>query len=654
MTLDLEEIQKDIEGESIDARYTAWLKLYSSNEATAKEELQKIVMAKDPLLKILLIRFLARVEEERAVLYLLGLLQDDNEVVVEAAKRAFDKNQFISKLPKLLPLVSVANRSAKLFAIERLSEGGVVEVTDILLTLLPHADEVLLLKILTALRYLADKKLLPFLNPYFSDVREEVRFKIILIFGALYENGYLPVRENLLEGLSDTSPRIRRAILWALRRQPTTKDLDLLMSISLKDPDLMVRQESLEEIAMFPTPQVVQHLLHLLVSDRERLVVLKAEGLLLSLPQIFLVQGLKGLLKHGDVPLKNKAILLFAECEKNSPAYLEYLLQGLKGAKDRQEKLVFIEALGVLEEPKALSVLEAYLYGDFILAYAAVASLIKIWGNGRKPPIVKYLEDLRLHPILKQMILKYLTRKGSHQLYGEEMENCLIGFLKDENTNIRYLAAQALVQLGSSKILEPLFEMVLKEKDPTSIRFLKESLVRLLSQKPSTFIQLFREYRENPDAVLKLMGLLIEADILGSQALGLISELLKAPFSFLQSEYKKPLADFIFGLLLKKSLSWDALLTGIEMVPLKEDLLPLLIQRASLYPSFKVALSPKTLEHWLHTDNPLQKNAMITLMGLGGGGSMIPFLVSIVCDKKMQPYHTLAAQSLTQLIEGRT
>ena len=49
----LEEIKENISGPSDDARFTAWMSLYTSKEPEFMEEINKILLSEDAILKVL-------------------------------------------------------------------------------------------------------------------------------------------------------------------------------------------------------------------------------------------------------------------------------------------------------------------------------------------------------------------------------------------------------------------------------------------------------------------------------------------------------------------------------------------------------------------------------------------------------------------------
>ncbi len=652
--LPLEKIRKDLEGQSEDARYEAWLALYTSSEKEAQEELTRITRSDDPILKVFLLRFLAHIDQEKAVEMIVSFLQDKNSVVAEAAQKSFDRNRCNGKLKKLISLLHSSHKPAKYFAIERLAVGGEFSVLNDLLFMLKDADKEWLLKLLMALRYLAGSRTIPFLLPFLKEEREDIRFRSVLVLGAIFESGYFPVKKILLGLLKDPSPRIRRTVLWSLQRHPSKRDIPILKQISLKDEDSMVRQESLVELGSFPTKEVIEHLLNFLVLESNRLLMLKAEGILLSMPVDALVKGLRGLLHKKNPKIRNKAMLLFAQFEKNSKPYLKFLMQGLARATEDKEKLVFIEALGIIEAEPALPLLEKELHGSYLVAYVAMVAIIKIWKVVTNPPLLIYLKDKKLHPLLRQMVLKYLVKKGKPEFFDDALIDCLNFFLSDVNTNIRYLAAQGLVVSGREGVLSPLFQMILSETDPIALRFLEEHALHLLSHNPSLFFGLFQAHRKEKRAVGILFDMLKMGTMSEKQILDVLMLLLDPPLHLMQTEHEGLCIDFVYTLVVNKRVSLESLLRRLFSAPEKGKLIFQLSEKLKNVPFFRTSLSFQTIRQGLATDDVTQKEGIITLLGMTVGTVAIAPLVAIVCDDKLKGYHQKASVSLNHIFRGGT
>src|SRR3989338_991590 len=210
----ISEIREKMESLSEDARFVVWLSLYSSPERAERNALDDIIRDRDPYLKLLLIRFLASVPEEKAVGLLVRTLEDPNSVVQNASIRSFEKNSFDKRWAKLIVPARSLNGTAQFYALEKLAQAIVLDAVPLFLSLLSTKDEKLLIHLLKGFRYFSDERIYAPLIPFLSDAREEVRFRAVMAMGALYEAEVREARKAFLTGLKDPSAKIRRAVLW--------------------------------------------------------------------------------------------------------------------------------------------------------------------------------------------------------------------------------------------------------------------------------------------------------------------------------------------------------------------------------------------------------------------------------------------------------
>lgn len=643
-----------------DARFMAWMELYASRGEGAKGEIQKIVGGEDPVVKILFCRFLGNMGEERAIHYLLELLQDKNEIVVEQAKKNFEKNRFGLKFKKLVPLIHSEQPSARHFAIEKTAAAGLWEVVNPLLKMLPGAEEELLLRILVAFRFLPDKKIIPAIAGYLRDNREEVRFKTVLAFGSLYEAGFSSVRKYLVAALGDHVARIRQGVLWSLRKSPSRKDLKLLFSLSREDVDPGVRQEALLELGFLPSAAVTGHLLNVLVFDRNKMVTLKAEAVLLSLSEKPLIRGLKKALRMKNPAIRNEALLLISDFQKGCArkgsarkgpaAFFKYIAAELEKARSEKEKLPLLEALGGLEAQESLPLLEGYLHAPPVLAYGAMNSLLKVIRKGDIRRVFGYLEDPGLSPLLKQIVLKHLMHSCTREMFDRKVLEILIPLLNNPNLNIRYLTARTLVLSESEEVVESLLRAFLGEADLQVIGFLQEGVVKLCADRPFLFLTMLQKHRDEKITFHLLLSILKRIRFSGAQVLGLIEPLFGEPERLLLSEYRLLGADFLFSCLLEKKVTLEALLEKMERVPGREHFLSFLAGELEKRSAYLLPIPVEKLGEWIDPSNALQTEAVISLLGLSRSEKAILPLVSVACDAAMGRYHSGAALALKTLM----
>lgn len=646
----IDDIVSCIRGASEDARFEAWMMLYSSTEEVQQEEIPRIISGRDNVLKMLLTRFLAFIYEEKAVVYLRDMLFDGDAEVIDAAVKAFDKNAFEGKLKKLLAVLHAPNPDARIFALERLSQGGMKEALPMFINMLKTADENLTAGILAGLRYLPDKRLLYEIKPYVSHENEEIRFRAGLVCGSLLEERISRARRILVKLLSDSSPRIRQAALWSLRKRPHRGDLKYLMAISSGDPDPRVRQESLLGLADFPSAQAIRQLLFVVVNDSNRMVVLKGESVLLAMPVKKLIAGLKRLLNVSDKRIVNKAMLLFAEFQKNSTSYYRYLIKGLRRAASDKEKLPYVEALGIMGRFEAVSELESLLSGSPLLSYAALIAILRIWGRREDFETLKYLTYPGFSSVMKQMVLKHFLKADNLKMYRRDLTDHFIELLSNSNLNLRYLAAQALSKVPENFIVDPLLQMMLRETDLSSIKLLRENIANILRAKPDLFPEIFERYRHNEAAVHLIFGYLREVSLSRSESLRLFTQLFTDANRFLVTEHGDEFAELICQFLTHHKLTPEDLLEALRPFDLRHTVLDTVMKILKSLQGIKLTLSVPKFMTELKARDDFSKKPLIELLAFSDSSEAIPALVSVTCDDAFLEFHQTASRGLGKVM----
>lgn len=646
MILNLPDIWKRIEGNSEDMRFEAWMELYHFDGEEARQEIQKIISSNYSLHKILFARFLSHVHEERAVSCLCDLLMDDNETVVLAAKKAFEKNAYEFKVRKLYPVIHAPVFSAKSYAIEKLAVAGEIDVLDSLIQMLDTENEKLLFTVLSALRYLPDSTLLRVVERFIHHENEEVRFKAVLIYGSLFEAQYSQAWKFLIEFLNDESAHIRQAALWSLRIVKTRKNLCYFLHYSKEDPDPMVRQEALLGLAQFPTKSVIRHLISILVHDQNRLVVLKGEAVLLTMPVSRLIRALRSILKDPDQKVYDKAVLLFAEFQKESSRFFRYLVKSLKNCKSDKEMLPFIEAIGIMKQKKGISILEKYLNRSPLLTYAALSAILKIWGKSEEFPVLDYLQRDNLNVLNKQIVIKHFIKIDSVQMYTQEVVDEFVRILRHENLNLRYLAAQALAKVPRDNIVEPLIQMMMREIDPASLKLLRENIGLILQNHPGIFPKMFHKFQNEAQVMEIFFTYMKDIPLSREQILKLLSDFFLNSHAYLMSNYQEKFIDVIFYYLLTKKINFTDLFPVLESFDQKNSILHLILHKMKRRQGFRADLPVPMILEWMQTD-VFSKELLIELLGYSDSLDVIPALVSLV-SREDKAYHPFISKSLNQ------
>ncbi|MBI2982205.1 MAG: HEAT repeat domain-containing protein [Deltaproteobacteria bacterium] len=645
-----EEIRTLLSGESEDARWNTWMELYRSHDGAALEEIRKIIHGKDPLFKILFVRFLGRIAEEEAVKYLVQLLEDENQVIRDASQNAFERNRFERKNQLLLPLLHSPIPHTQRFAIEKVSLGGLMEAVPLLLSLFPKAPGTLLSPLLTAFRFLPDERTIPLLLPLLKDPQEEPRFKTVLVFGALHEANVSQARKYLYEALDDKAPDVRKAALWGLRKPSSTRYYQKVKIISVNDPDPSVRREALKGMAPFETLETVTHLLKVLTLEKERNVRLRCEGILLGMPPALLTQGLEKLLMKD--PAYEKAIALCASLHQNPERFFNFIRDRLQSEKEEKKKISLIEALGEVGDERAIPVLRDFLNGPITAAYTAMLSLSKIWKKQTAPDLTPYLQEAGLPILLKQTVLKFIARSGRSLCRPDDTVSLLIPYLDDQNTNIRYLAFQGLAKISPESAYEALFRALPKETDPASRKYFVEHLAASGWKYLPSLIGALVKHRDEPEILSVMIRMLASLRPSAGHFLDLFEALASPPLSLQKTDLKNNLADFLVHFLESDPSLLNPVLEKLQNIPARDALLRTLLDRLRMKKRpIRWTLPFEKWRSWFVTGQPHEKTLLVELLEYGEGCQSIPFLVSLV-TKSAEPSHQRAAShSLQRFIQ---
>lgn len=655
-----EEIRQ-FHGMSEDARFTGWMEIYSSPSDEAREILQKILSSEDTKLKYLFIRFLIHRHERRAVHYLQELMLDANPQIVKAAIHAFEKNQCPAKIQELIPVLKAPLPLAQGYAIDTLSQSRCSESLPHLHRMIVEAGEKttetpepneVLPKLLSSLRLFMDKKSLPILIPFLKNECEEIRLKAVQSLGAFYASGILSLRKRLLRMISDDSPRVRQAILYALSRRPMRRDLSLTLRLLKSDPDPSLRREALIHLSHFPTPPVIRHILQILTESHDPAQILKCESLLLRMPEKRLIPGLRKIIRKERGEIRNRALIILAGLsglQKDSQECFHLLVQSLK-TETIQEKVPILEAFGRLQNQRAIPILEEYLHSPFLTSYTAMTSLIQIWNRLETVPFLKYLSDPDLEPLLKQSVLKNLIRRGGHYPYDKGLLDCLMGFFRGDRLNLRILSAQALVHSREPEFLQRLLEGILEENNPVFTPLIGQYFHHFFQADLGRFIASCMNLPKKRPLLNPLFSIMQNVSVSDEEAQSLLSV-----FFGLYDPLPDPSCS---SLIMERIISW--LLAGKITVPrLIQELnattargfwLNLLAKHLEIHSGRRIEFPFAPLKAWLQDQDKTVRRSAVRLMGSGGGRPSLPVLVSMICNPQAETLHKEAAQALGKLI----
>lgn len=653
--IDIAKIHADIEGVSEDARFLAFMTLYESEDEAASREIEHVLEWRDPILKLKLLRFLGHVPEERAARYICWLMEDENHVVIEAAERTFERNACDGKLKLLLPLLHSPHVGTQLYAIDKVGQAGLMEALDPLLKILVGCDAdtpvALVLAVVTALRLMPHTKAADPLLRWMNDPRVELRFRVVMALGTIYEIGLRRLSAPLHHLLQDPEARVRQAAIWALRRRPHRHDLPRLFEMSRRDPDPQVRQEAILELGQFPTSRVIQHLLDVLEGETNRLVTLQCEAALLKMDHDDLMKGLTHIMQHKSGTARHRAMLMASEFQHGSKRFLKFLVTGMNKASTDKDRLSYIEALGILGMPEAAPALQPLLTASPIVAYVAMAAYLKVGGDD--DVLIHYLEDPAGGHLLKQMILRHMVRKNVQSaIHKDRLVRSLQGFLHGDNINMRYLAAQMLIRVAGPLAREELLEVIPHEEDPASHKLLRDSLLGFFTEQPSSFSETLRKERHNDGKFKVLCDIFPDLIWSGADIIQELPQLLDPQIVNGDMAYMECCVSWVSQQVIQGRVQLDQVMRVITQSDAPGQALPRLALQLNHVKDMRLAVSPDLLAQRMAVGSDPERDAMIDLMGVARNPEAIPVLVSVICNDHMRPFHGRAVEALSQITQA--
>lgn len=642
-------IRRDIDGVGEDARFLAFMTLYSSQEPESQSEIDHIICRRDPVAKLMFLRFLGHIQEERAVRFICRMMEDDNPVVGEASRRGFERNSFEKKLDVLRYSLNSPHRGAMMYAIDQLSQAGRIGILDRVLALIDGADAPLLDAILTAMRFIPDRRGVETLLAFAKDPRPKVRFRVALACVGYCQAGMDRMHPCLLHFLNDLDSDVRLAAIWGVGQLLRPGDAARLMQVSVNDPDAKVRQATIMTLGRFPSRRLVAHLLAVLVSDPDKWVAMRCESTLLNMPAALLRKGLDKMIRGMPGPLRNRAVLLSAEIQRGSADFFAFLKAALDKAGSDKERVVYLEALGIHNDPRAVPVLLKYIRGSSVVGYAAMGALIKV--SPCEDPLVAYLEDPSGKDILKQMILRHFSRvEKIASAFHDRMIRVLDGFLKSDTINIRYLATQVLVRLSGLNTQDAILETLQRETEPASLGLMRSAVVGIFTKDPPAFSETLRRNRHNGCVFALLQDVMTEIVWSPSDIAAQIPKLFADDIVLENPGYILHCAAWIARQIFLGRVGLDPVIRGLDGLGCSELLLVQLSDALRQYPLLQLSISGDWLSRKLTVGSIGTRKTVIDLMGISRDPDTIPALVDILCNDAMGPLHLDARQSLARVM----
>ncbi|MFH1724254.1 MAG: HEAT repeat domain-containing protein [Elusimicrobiota bacterium] len=476
-------------------RYELFLDLYYSRREEDRELIKRVLAGDDAIVKMMFLQYLEEIPAQRAVSLFLPLLEDDNEIIRDAAMQAYKRSVFAQKNKLLRPYVASQRPGAACFAIGALARQGDRDVLPALLGRLPNAPPEVQREILEGLRYLPDPRCVPALIPFADSREEDGRYRAIRALAEMKSRGH-PVRAAIfLDRVQDDSARVRRAALLGLQAFPSQKVARVFLEKALSEDEPMPsRRRAIQGLASFPDQEWVEPLVTLMSRDPSGPLRLTIEIALKRFPADVLKRGLFAVLDGGDAAVRQQAALIVAEFLGEDPEVRRRIMEFWEKAEDMQARLGAMEVLGELGGTELIPLLLSVLKENQVLAYTAIGVLNRLWTAESGPQILKLLKEPELPQFAKQALLSAILRRGLDDTMRQDLLPWLLEGLGDEVTNIRYLSLQILEWYPVEAWVQPVLRMLCGETDDEVCRTAYRIVTKKVGGNPVPIIAAVREY----------------------------------------------------------------------------------------------------------------------------------------------------------------
>lgn len=470
-------------------RYGAFLSLYNSIDPEDQETLSSMYRSQDPLVPLILLRFLAEIPEKKAVLPIITIIEEGNTVVSHAAMTAYQDNHYPAKPKFLKPLILSQNTTACRFAVRTLSRAGFVDAYPLILRQIPARTDPVLSEMITALRFLPDPRSVPTLTLLTRSNSEPLRFLSLQTLASLQLRKSMLPASFFLDMSRDDSIRVRRVALEALQRSSTPAISGILIQKVLdRKEDESIRERAIRALAAVPSTDLVAPLIAVLASDDSSSLKLLAEITLKGLPRRIAKGGLIRQLDSASRGHRRWAAVLLAQFLGDEPDVRRILVDLWKSADD-ETAVELTEMLRELEGSEAERLLLDAMEKSPLVAYAAAGALARILGAGAGPQILAMLKDPRTSIQAKQALLGHWAKRAPDDGVRADLLPWLLGSLHDEVLNMRYLALQVLAWYPLAQTLPHLLDLLAREISPDVVRTVHRQLSQGLGSDPRPLIE---------------------------------------------------------------------------------------------------------------------------------------------------------------------
>ena len=475
-------------------RYDAFLTLYHSRDPKNAEQLEALLNSPDPLIPLILGRFLEELPDKRACLAIIKMIEGENGVVAKAAMDAYSRSHYPGKARLLKSVVFSPSYRAARFAIRTLARAGFMDVLPLILREIPDKEGPILKEMVDALRYLPHRRSIPVLLPLSQSDDEAMRYLVVDVLASLQARTRAISISFFLAKLKDESDRVRRAALDALQKYPTSRVAPLILKIAQdKEESEGARVRAIRSMRLFPSPTSVRNLTQIAAETKSTAISLTVEIVLRQFPVHILKKGLLPMLDWKDAALRRQTALFMAEFLAGDSG-VQKTLHDLWRKSDELAALEIIDSLRILGGPETVRILMEAVERSPVLAYSAASALAHMHGSVPGLAILNILIKPGITDTVRHALLDRWAKRGPEKDVREQLLSLVQSCLKSATINIRYSAAQILGWYPIEDNFQHLFALLKQETNVDIINTVISQISRGLGRNPVPFMDALRSY----------------------------------------------------------------------------------------------------------------------------------------------------------------
>ncbi|PCI38887.1 MAG: hypothetical protein COB53_04075 [Elusimicrobia bacterium] len=469
-------------------RYDTFLALYHSTDPADAQTLERLYRGSDPLVPLMLMRYLEDIPEKRACLTIIRCVEAGEDIVAKAAMDAFRLSHYPQKAHLLKPLILSKKFRACRFAVKTLSRAGFMDVLPLILREIPDRSGPIQNVMIDSLRYLPHRRSVPTLTAFANSEHEPTRFLVVSVLSELQFRTRALAPAFFLRKLNDESARVRSAALEALQRLPDKKVAPMILKGALdeNEPEA-TRVRSVRAMSAFPSLETVHTLVGLSSKTKSSAIRISCEIVLRSYPPRVLRGGLIPLLDGNDPTMRRQATVFLAEFLGSDPS-IRKLLHDLWKNADEDFALDLIEMMRILGQEETVLLLSKAIYGSPIVGYAAATALSQMRGVVAGQLLLEIIQSSEVTALVKQALLDRWAKRGPDARIKDAAMPLLLEMLTDFVMNVRYLSAQVLGWYPLEKTLVRMLDLLANESDPEVANVAGKIIMKGLSNDPMPLV----------------------------------------------------------------------------------------------------------------------------------------------------------------------